>query len=617
MLNHQFPGHKGSPSDEAITAVDFPIHEYVCAWIMKLTGSKSVAVNRLYTLLWSVLGLFYLFKIGNVIIGRKSFSFLLLVFAGTSPIFVYYSAGFLPSIPSLSCAIIAIFYYLTYLDCGEKRTLYFSVLFMTLAVLVRTTYLILFLSLSLFELYRIIRFKLSLRPRIIVLSLALIAIAGYYIYNSYLKWEYGSIFLSSLLPAKNFDQAKVLLKLAYQNWHLEFFTRFHYVLFSIALAVSLFRIFVKEERLNSLQKSTFQILLIACIGYSAFLIAMIQQFPYHDYYLLDTFFLPFVLLFGILLSAMKRIKIPDYLLGIVAVGIFIGICFEVSQSQLSRYRTDFNSRTEITALNYQGADKFLDSLHISQEAKILVIDAYAPNIPLIRMNRKGYSIITTSEKHLIESLNWNFDWISIQNEFFITDVYTRYPEILNRLEKVADNGKISLCKWSEYDLNQTLEEFLEIDKGKLFLHESIGFEENEIYDPRWSNLQPLSADAYSGNNSFWLKRDATYGITYKAENLINKQAEDLSMLFSAYIKKIDSPNCKVVFELLQSDAPVFRKEVEVNKFVSNKKAWNKFEVFYNIPEINSEHFSILIYLWNPDHAEVLVDDCDLKIFESP
>ena len=51
IYNKQFPGWWQEPSATTITSADFPIHEYIVALLMKLFGTTSPWVFRLWTLL--------------------------------------------------------------------------------------------------------------------------------------------------------------------------------------------------------------------------------------------------------------------------------------------------------------------------------------------------------------------------------------------------------------------------------------------------------------------------------------------------------------------------------------------------------------------------------------
>ncbi|HSH67032.1 MAG TPA: glycosyltransferase family 39 protein, partial [Bacteroidia bacterium] len=114
VLNHQFPNEWMSPSNSSITAVDFPIHEYIIAIFMKLFGSTAVWIFRVYTLIYSFVGLFFLYKLAYLVTKNYYKAVFLIVFAATSPVFVYYQSGFLPTIPSFANVVIGIYLYCKY-----------------------------------------------------------------------------------------------------------------------------------------------------------------------------------------------------------------------------------------------------------------------------------------------------------------------------------------------------------------------------------------------------------------------------------------------------------------------------------------------------------------------
>ena len=95
-----------------VTSVDFPVHHYIPAISMKVWGNTAPIHNRLYTYIYSLLGVFFLHKLSKLLIEDEYLAIippLLLIF---SPIFVYYQIGILPSIPSLVNLIIGTCFFL-------------------------------------------------------------------------------------------------------------------------------------------------------------------------------------------------------------------------------------------------------------------------------------------------------------------------------------------------------------------------------------------------------------------------------------------------------------------------------------------------------------------------
>src|SRR5204863_9993773 len=116
---------------------------------------------------------------------------------------------------------------------------------------------------------------------------------------------------------------------------------------------------------------------------------------------------------------------------------------------------------EVTHQNFVGAESFLNASGIPQSAKMLVLDSYTTNAPLILMNRKGYTVIWTSKENVEASMKKDFDYVVVQNCYFVSGVIHFYPEIVSQLEKVADNGSISIYK-KKVDTNRSLETLLGI-----------------------------------------------------------------------------------------------------------------------------------------------------------
>jgi hypothetical protein len=159
VLNHQFPGNYLVPSENGITSVDFPIHDYIPALLMGIFHTTSPWCFRLYILMYSFIGLFFLYKITTLFKYDLFTSILLILFAATSPVFVYYQAGFLPSIPSLANGFIGLFYFIKYKTQNNNCPYYWSILFLTLAALSRTPFSILLLSVVINELFYFLKSK--------------------------------------------------------------------------------------------------------------------------------------------------------------------------------------------------------------------------------------------------------------------------------------------------------------------------------------------------------------------------------------------------------------------------------------------------------------------------
>jgi len=124
---------------------------------------------------------------------------------------------------------------------------------------------------------------------------------------------------------------------------------------------------------------------------------MMRQYYDHDYYFLDSLFVPtmLLLLFSIDAIAIKT-KQQKIIAAIIIIAINCSAFIDTNKIQKERYTIQEWDRVEISRQNFIGSDLYLDSIGIHKNSKILVIESYSTNIPLILMNRKGYTVYQTN-----------------------------------------------------------------------------------------------------------------------------------------------------------------------------------------------------------------------------
>lgn len=404
ILNKQFPDTWRKPYKESITAVDFPIHDYIPAIVMKLTGHKSPWIFRLYTMLYSFIGLFYLYKLSYLLSNDFLKSILVILFAATSPMFVFYQAGFLPTIPSLANAIIGIYFYTTFFNTTQNKHFNLSILFLALATLSRTTFAIPLLSVLGLELLRIIKKDSTLKSKIIPVSIAITAIILFYFHNTQLREKHGSLFLNYLLPATSIQQAFEILQSIREEYIFRYFTITHYYLIGLIIVIA-FLMMVKNTGFDKIKLTFFILIGFISTGFILFAIVMLRQFPHHDYYFLDTFYIPIVLLFALALSVIPIPKKANWVFAGLIIILSIPLTTNALNFQNKSYTTNNRDRLIRTVDCYKNSESLLDSLKIAKEAKILLLDGYVPNMPFLLMNRKGYTMMRRQKSDNIIAVN--------------------------------------------------------------------------------------------------------------------------------------------------------------------------------------------------------------------
>ncbi len=613
IYNHQFPDKWKVPSEETITAVDFPIHDYIPALLMKVSGITSPWVFRIYVLFYSLFGLFFLYKLSYAITKDYIKSVIVAVFTATSPVYVYYQGGFLPTIPSLSNAIIGIYFYYRYLKENKNKDFWLCILLLTLAALSRTTFAIPIVAVLAIEFIRLLKKETKLVSKIITVGISILALLSYLLYNRYLREKYGSIFLNHILPPDSIGQAKEIMKYVYENWFFQYFTRPHYVIFVAIIVFSVYFIAIRKSNIQKVKAYFGLLTLTYMFGCLIFAFLMLSQFPAHDYYFLDTFFLPVIMALIFFLSLIPLAEKRN--LKIVTVTAFCIIsCILILQpikSQEKRRETGFWDRTEATINNYKNSSEFLDSLGISKSSKMLVIDAVAPNIPFILMQRKGFAVMNTNKENIEEALKWDYNYIVVQNEYFIPEIYTSYPGILSKLHKIADNGKISVCTLTDNN-QQSFLDFIGLNKKESIFTNTISFENKP--DSLWQNFNPSDRFAFSGTSSGHLTPDIVYGLTYKSKHLPELKDNSRTLLFYSYFLKDTVINCEIVVSINEIGQNIYYKSYNLKNLIKQDGAWEQISLFFQLPKIQGDDYEFAIFIWNTGKSELFYDDFGFSIY---
>ena len=466
ILNKQYPHWWKHADSSAITAVDFPIHEYAVAAAMRLSGNTSPIVFRLCTLLVALVGMAFLYKLAHELTGHWTKALPVALVAMTSPVYAYYAAGFIPGVPALSFAIIALWAYLRYLR-GYGRYFAVAMAMAAVATLIRTSFAILPVAMVCFEVLRAILRRTSLLPKLPAIVLSAAAVGGYMAWNAHLRSLYDTVFLSGLAPAHDMAELKTLLGQAADNWRYSYFSKFQQWLF-VAVAVAavawlIYKRFRKGETVwdNGQQPADTSLWIFVAgymLGCCMFAIAMAQQAPDHDYYFIDTLLLPTLLALTLTLKALPK---PNgriaTLVAIIIVGV-VGAKMLVDTSKDMKQRRNNDDRAYITAQAFEGSEAWLDSIGVGPEAKIMAMYAYPQNAPFILMNRRGYTMMWYDDDIVSAGMKFPYDYIVIENRRFRND-FPYHSKYLGHLQPLATNGKITLCHYSDSVVIHRVEDF--------------------------------------------------------------------------------------------------------------------------------------------------------------
>ncbi len=439
QLNLQFPGNLSPEQWQGITAVDFPVNPYLVACGMKSLNTTSPMVYRGYTLVLSLIGLYFLMKAVEVHTGKFVWAVFVVSLVRFQPAFAYYMDGFMPTQNALSVFFVGLYFFARYRHHPKNGQLFAGMLMLTLAALMRLPFVIPIVALA------ATYFLAGFRQRNWSWSLGLCLlgafglIGGYYLYNRHLASTFGSVFLNELMPLRNLrDFVFFWLGGIARNSQSVFPVL--YVGISLFLGWKVFQYF-RQTKLTEQQKVYILYIGILFTGVLMYSILMGRQLWAHDYYFND-FFLPAFLIALILL--LPYVDIPSSFRKIL-VALFVLAAFQSALLwQKYAYNVGFSSRPAInTTRNFEGAAQFLDSEGVAGDAALLVIGSYAPSVPGNATRRPCFGVRIPKQAEIEAALQWPFDYMLVQNEFY-GEVVAAFPDWEQVAQPVASNGKLTL-----------------------------------------------------------------------------------------------------------------------------------------------------------------------------
>jgi hypothetical protein len=556
--------------------------------------------------------LFFLFKISRTIGNEYQVSLFVVAFAATSPVFAYYQAGFLPGIPALTSAIIGVYFYIKHLKSNKNIAFYYSVIFISLASLIRTTFVLAYLSVLLIELFSMHKKRKFELNKLLAFAIGIAAIAAYFVYNNHLRQLYGSMFLNKLLPPATFEEALDFISISASNWFFHYFTLPHYCILLVLVFSGVYLI-IKKGFYPAIKDKIMALSIVYLFACFCFSIAMMQQFMHHDYYFIDSFFLPILLLLAYMFSKSSMVKnsFKFFIIPAIFIVFFLVLAKAIDNK---REESGFWDRSAIELKNFRNSAHFLDSIHIAKDAKIMVVDASTTNIPFILMGRKGYNSMGCSRSFFELSWNWDYNFLVAQDEFILSDIYHVFPEFIHNFQKIADNGYISVFIKLKKTIDIRLEEFLGIDKSKVKFGDSINFDGTNSF--AWQNTKTAEIYNYSGKKCGFMASGDEFGLTFKYSNLKNLNEKSCVVKFNAMTMsgvEMDS-GCNLVVSVTADGKNVYYQLLDISADLGRTKEWKEIEHYFILPKISSKPFEIGIYFWNPGKNELYYDDASIEIY---
>lgn len=409
-FNFIYPEVNETRCIDGVVSCEMPVISYLAALSFKIFSYDEFYFRLISYCFFSggMMALYFLFltRMGHLL------SLLFVLFVQSSPIILFYCNNFLPDISSLGLALMAwyLFFrrYISHEFLPAFKSKFSDLLFILclgLSVAVKTTSLLQWLSMSGLLLLSFIPVSgiqiLNRKSLILSLSISLAIPLGWYMWSRHLAATHNSQYFMMGLPQfVNAAQYKIAWQVYLANWPTQALS---YPLIYIASGLMILTVFLRRF----IKRELWTLSLLNTLGSAAFLGLMIEQFKYHDYYII-CLFPSFALNWMALADAASKIKVKFWW---VRFGIFILLCTALNY-QFNQGRKNLEER--YTEGNYweqsHHRSEELDSFRTILSANGVdrnscVIAGYdpAPNNMLYLLHLRGHRL---SKEHDDERLKY-------------------------------------------------------------------------------------------------------------------------------------------------------------------------------------------------------------------
>lgn len=389
---------------DARASCEFPITYYITSLLYGVFG-KHPAILKLIHLFIIYVGIYYVFKLSNLILNHALTSVLIALFLFTSTVFNYYSFNYLPDAPALGFTFIGTYFMFKYLIENKNKSLIVGFLFFSLAGLIKITYSIYPISFIVFALISLLYKKRNLisviqsKKILFYGGITILLILSWTIYMLYYNSLYNSSsFNTRPLPIWGMSKSEILhvWDIMVNYWDSEYIA--YPSLFIIIFLFLLQLVFLKRSHPFLLI-----ITLISLIGFLCYFLLFYKQFKDHDYYMLVIFpIITFIIINGakVLFHILKNYNINFKRIAIFC--FFLIVIYGIRYSGLQMERR-FNLQPDTiseTSLKVESKISKINRLNIPTDAKFLVVPDPTPNGSLLFLNKLGWNIENINNFHL-------------------------------------------------------------------------------------------------------------------------------------------------------------------------------------------------------------------------
>jgi 4-amino-4-deoxy-L-arabinose transferase-like glycosyltransferase len=403
-----------APEGKAVS--EFPLINYTVALLWKVFGEHEF----IYRLLNYFIYLIAIFTLFNTFLRfftstPSLYLYFVLSLLLTSPLLVYYSLNFLSDVPALSFNILAFCFLFWFYQTKKISYFYLSLLFGTLAILLKASALMGLVMLSFVSIIDLLKlnsfFKLEklfhrkVLPSLLIPLSILLVYKWYTFALHYCAFDNG-VFLLTVAPVWKMKEAAIfdILRQLFNNLFPTFLNRPMFTLFFCCVLFVAFNL----KKVNGLLRYSF---IFSGLFFVLFILVFFQVFTVHDYYLINLFIFVIVTLFCLLeIMSQLDFKPNRYLKFTLPILIIFNAFYAAAEYRLKTIKDDklcawypFISKDERNGASYffwsyertlkpfEDIQTDLRKLGIQRKDIFVNVVDESPNVSLYFVDQKGYT----------------------------------------------------------------------------------------------------------------------------------------------------------------------------------------------------------------------------------
>lgn len=386
-------------NDNGKAVCEFPILYYITA-LLCLVAYEPVFILKLLTLTIVSIGFLYLFKLLQNLFHSIFYAWAFTLLFISSTILLHYSVNVLPDPAALGFTLIGWYHVFNFKNRCFAHAWGFG--FFAIAALLKVTFFIYPIAAVLYLCFmsRKPGNSFSLKRILGIFFISLLTVTVWNLYVLYYNAEnHAESFLLHAVPIWKMSgqEVSVVMDHVFNYWHSEYFYQTTQHVFFIITMLSI--AFIRR-----MEKEFLFLWIILILGSSCFIILFFPQFKDHDYYFI-TLLPALILIVSFSFRSLRKI-IPILLNTWLLKGAFLVICIlslnYAGKKMKEREQRPMDEYSSI-ACKLNDAERILDSLKISKNAKIIIYPDLTANGGLYMINRQGWGVSEIEEVHALES----------------------------------------------------------------------------------------------------------------------------------------------------------------------------------------------------------------------